>query len=382
MPWAMATPTRTRGFFEALFFHVGTGFRGFSCGGLILALNGKGVSVTTLVEPQQKIDPSPSQMMDWYRQMVLIRAFEMRCAQSYQQQKIGGFCHLYVGQEAVAVGSIAAVRPSDYVITAYRDHGHAIARGMDIYPLFAELYGKKTGCSHGKGGSMHFFDAEKNFFGGHAIVGAHIPLATGLGWAAKYRKEDRVVLCYFGDGAINQGSFHEALNLAGLFKLPIIFMVENNGYGMGTHLHRASAVTDLKLRTGDAYGIPGKDVDGMDCVAMYRMMVAAAEYCRKGNGSIFLDVKTYRYRGHSMSDPQKYRTKEEVAQYQEHDPIGRLEKQLKDAHVLDDKKVTQISDEIHAQVEAAHEKADADAYPDTADVWSDIYANPYGDYKL
>ncbi len=382
MPWAMATPTRTRGFFEALFFHVGTGFWGFSCGGLILALNGKGVSVTTLVEPQQKIDPSPSQMMDWYRQMVLIRAFEMRCAQSYQQQKIGGFCHLYVGQEAVAVGSIAAVRPSDYVITAYRDHGHAIARGMDIHPLFAELYGKKTGCSHGKGGSMHFFDAEKNFFGGHAIVGAHIPLATGLGWAAKYRKEDRVVLCYFGDGAINQGSFHEALNLAGLFKLPIIFMVENNGYGMGTHLHRASAVTDLKLRTGDAYGIPGKDVDGMDCVAMYRMMVAAAEYCRKGNGSIFLDVKTYRYRGHSMSDPQKYRTKEEVAQYQEHDPIGRLEKQLKDAHVLDDKKVTQISDEIHARVEAAHEKADADAYPDTADVWSDIYANPYGDYKL
>ena len=382
MPWAMATPTRTRGFFEALFFHVGTGFWGFSCGGLILALNGKGVSVTTLVEPQQKIDPSPSQMMDWYRQMVLIRAFEMRCAQSYQQQKIGGFCHLYVGQEAVAVGSIAAVRPSDYVITAYRDHGHAIARGMDIHPLFAELYGKKTGCSHGKGGSMHFFDTEKNFFGGHAIVGAHIPLATGLGWAAKYRKEDRVVLCYFGDGAINQGSFHEALNLAGLFKLPIIFMVENNGYGMGTHLHRASAVTDLKLRTGDAYGIPGKDVDGMDCVAMYRMMVAAAEYCRKVNGSIFLDVKTYRYRGHSMSDPQKYRTKEEVAQYQEHDPIGRLEKQLKDAHVLDDKKVTQISDEIHAQVEAAHEKADADPYPDNTEVWSDIYANPYGAYQV
>ena len=229
---------------------------------------------------------------------------------------------------------------------------------------------------------MHFFDTEKNFFGGHAIVGAHIPLATGLGWAAKYRKEDRVVLCYFGDGAINQGSFHEALNLAGLFKLPIIFMVENNGYGMGTHLHRASAVTDLKLRTGDAYGIPGKDVDGMDCVAMYRMMVAAAEYCRKGNGSIFLDVKAYRYRGHSMSDPQKYRTKEEVAQYQEHDPIGRLEKQLKDAHVLDDKKVTQISDEIHAQVEAAHEKADADPYPDNTEVWSDIYANPYGAYQV
>ncbi len=346
-----------------------------------MALNENGAAVTTLLEPQQKIDPSSSQMMDWYRQMVLIRAFELRCAQSYQQQKVGGFCHLYVGQEAVAVGSIAAVRPSDYVITAYRDHGHAIARGMDIHLLFAELYGKKTGCSHGKGGSMHFFDREKNFFGGHAIVGAHIPLATGLGWAVKYRKEDRVVLCYFGDGAMNQGSFHEAMNLAGLFKLPIIFMVENNGYGMGTQLDRASAVTDLKLRTGDGYGIPGKDVDGMDCVAMYRMLLAAADYCRKGHGAIFLDVKTYRYRGHSTSDPQKYRTKEEVARYQEHDPVGRLEKQLKDLHVLDDQKVAQISNEIHAQVEAASDKADADPYPDNQEVWSDIYANAYGPYQ-
>jgi len=341
-----------------------------------------GEDVKTLVEPGQKTEPSPAQLMDWYRQMVLIRQFELRCAQSYQQQKIGGFCHLYVGQEAVAVGSLAAVRPSDYVITAYRDHGHAIVRGMDIHPLFAELYGKKTGCSHGKGGSMHFFDAGKNFFGGHAIVAAHIPLAVGLGWAVKYRKEDRVVLCYFGDGAMNQGSFHEALNLAGLFKLPIIFLVEDNGYGMGTHVHRASAVTDLKLRTGDAYGIPGKDVDGMDCLAMYRMTLSAAEYCRKGNGSIFLQVKTYRYRGHSMSDPQKYRTREEVAQFQEHDPIGRLEKHLRAAGALDDKKVQAINDEIHKQVEEAHIRADNDPYPELDDVWTDIYANPFDPYKL
>lgn len=336
--------------------------------------------MTTLAQAAVKAEPSPSQLMDWYRQMALIRQFEVRCAQSYQQQKIGGFCHLYVGQEAVAVGTIAATRPTDYIITAYRDHGHAIARGMELAPLFAELYGKATGCSKGKGGSMHFFDAQKNFFGGHAIVGGHIPLATGLGWASKYRKDERVTLCYFGDGAINQGAFHEALNLAGLHKLPCIFLVENNGYGMGTHVHRASAVTDLKLRTEDAYGIPGKDVDGMDCVAMYKMTCAALEYCRAGNGSIFLEVKTYRYRGHSMSDPQKYRTKEEVTRYQEHDPIGRVEKILRDKGMLDDAKVQQINDEIHNQVEAAHAEADAAPFPTSEDIWRDVYANPYGPY--
>lgn len=331
-------------------------------------------------EPIHKVEPTPSQLMDWYRQMSLIRQFEVRCAQSYQQQKIGGFCHLYVGQEAVAVGTIAATRPSDYIITAYRDHGHAIARNMEIAPLFAELYGKGTGCSKGKGGSMHFFDAKKNFFGGHAIVGGHIPVATGLAWASKYRKEDRVTLCYFGDGAINQGSFHEALNIAGLYKLPVIFLVENNGYGMGTHVHRASAVTELRLRTHDAYNIPGKEVDGMDVVAMYKMTSAAVDYCRAGQGAMFLEVKTYRYRGHSMSDPQKYRTKEEVAKYQEHDPIGRLEQILKLRGLADDAKIAAINDEIHKQVEVAHAEADAAPYPESADIWKDVYADPYGPY--
>jgi len=336
--------------------------------------------VTTLAQEHHKAEPSPSQLLDWYRQMSLIRQFEVRCAQSYQQQKIGGFCHLYVGQEAVAVGTIAATKPSDYIITAYRDHGHAIARGMDITSLFAELYGKESGCSHGKGGSMHFFDKEKNFFGGHAIVGGHIPLAVGLGWAAKYRKEDRVTLCYFGDGAINQGSFHEALNLAGIHKLPCVFLVENNGYAMGTHLVRHSAVTDLKLRTEDAYNIPGKEVDGMDCIAMYKMATAAVEHCRSGKGSIFLEVKTYRYRGHSMSDPQHYRTKEEVSKYQEHDPVGRLEKLLRAQELLDDAKVQQISDEIHAQVDAAHAAADAAPFPPREDIWKDVYADPFAPY--
>ncbi|MEI8194423.1 MAG: pyruvate dehydrogenase (acetyl-transferring) E1 component subunit alpha [Phycisphaerae bacterium] len=336
--------------------------------------------MTTVVESTPKVEPTPSQLLDWYRQMSLIRQFEVRCAQSYQQQKVGGFCHLYVGQEAVAVGSIAATRPTDYIITAYRDHGHAIARGMELAPLFAELYGKESGCSHGKGGSMHFFDKERNFFGGHAIVAGHVPLAVGLAWAAKYRKEDRVTLCYFGDGAMNQGSFHEALNLAGLFKIPVIFLVENNGYGMGTHVHRASAVADLRLRTEDAYGIPGKDVDGMDCIAMYKMAHTAVEYCRQGNGALFLEVKTYRYRGHSMSDPQKYRTKDEVTKFQQHDPIGRLEKVLRDKGLLDDPKVQAFNDEIHSYVEAAHAQADAAPFPPKEDIWKDVYSNPYGPY--
>src|SRR3954465_7620087 len=231
--------------------------------------------------------------------MLLIRRFEERASQQYQAQKIGGFCHLYIGQEAVVCGAVAAVRPDDYLITAYRDHAHALARGTSANACMAELFGKATGCSRGLGGSMHYFDRERHMYGGHAIVAAHVPRAVGMAFASKYRDEDRVTLCFFGDGAINQGSFHEALNLAGLYKLPCIFMVENNGYGMGTHVRRASAVTDLKLRTEDAYGIPGKEVDGMDCLAMYHMTRDAIEYCRAGHGSLFLEVKTYRYRGHS-----------------------------------------------------------------------------------
>jgi pyruvate dehydrogenase E1 component alpha subunit len=338
------------------------------------------VTTTAFTSATPKLEPTSVQLLDWYRQMSIIRQFEVRCAQSYQQQKVGGFCHLYVGQEAVAVGSIGATQPTDYIITAYRDHGHAIARGMPLAALFGELYGKETGCSHGKGGSMHFFDKSRNFFGGHAIVGAHVPLAVGLGWSAKYRKEDRVTLCYFGDGAINQGAFHEALNLAGLHKLPCIFLVENNGYGMGTQVTRASAVSELKLRTGDAYGLPGKEVDGMDCVSMYQMTRDALEYCRAGHGAIFLEVKTYRYRGHSMSDPQKYRTKDEVSRYQEHDPIGRLEKVLREKNLLDDAKVVAITKEVQDMVERAHLEADGAPYPPKEDIWKDVYANPFPPY--
>jgi len=228
---------------------------------------------------------------------------------------------------------------------------------------------------------MHFFDKRKHFFGGHAIVGGHVPLAVGLGWAVKYRKEDRVVLCYFGDGAMNQGAFHEAMNLAGLHKLPCVFIVENNGYGMGTHVHRASAVADLHRRTKDAYNIPGKQVDGMDCLAMYHITKDAIAYCRSSNGAIFLEAKTYRYRGHSMSDPQKYRTKEEVAHYQAHDPIGRLEKLLKEKKVLDAAKIDVIHAEIHELVEAAHREADAAAFPPKEELWQNVYAQPFPPYS-
>src|SRR6478609_7267527 len=250
--------------------------------------------VTTRIAPPlsgtPKVEPSPSQLLDWYRQMALIRQFEVKCAQSYQQQKIGGFCHLYVGQEAVAVGSLAATRPADYIITAYRDHGHAIARGMELAPLFAELYGKATGCSRGKGGSMHFFDKEKNFFGGHAIVAGHIPLATGLGWAAKYRKEDRVVLCYFGDGAINQGSFHEALNLAGLYKLPCIFVVENNLFAMGTSVERSTSLKEIVDRA-EGYDIPGYVADGMNFREVRDTLSEVVTSIRKDPPPAFVEVR-------------------------------------------------------------------------------------------
>jgi len=242
------------------------------------------------------------------RQMLLIRRFEEQCAQSYGLRKIGGFCHLYIGQEAVAVGAIAALDlAKDYVLTAYRDHGHALACGMDPNVCMAELYGKVTGCSRGKGGSMHLFDVAHHMYGGNGIVGSHIPVATGVALKIRYRKEDGVVLCFFGDGAIHQGAFHESLNLAKIWQLPIIYMCENNQYGMGTDFRRVSAVDDFSIM-GDSYGIPGAQVDGMNVLAVYEAVRAAAARARRDGCAAFLEIKTYRYKGHSMSDPAKYRT--------------------------------------------------------------------------
>src|ERR1700724_855692 len=259
--------------------------------------------------------------------MLLIRRFEERASQQYQAQKIGGFCHLYIGQEAVVVGAVSAVRDDDYIITAYRDHGHALARGTSANACMAELFGKASGCSQGLGGSMHFFDKKNHMYGGHAIVGAHVPLAAGLAFASKYREEDRVTLCFFGDGAINQGSFHEALTLIALYKLPVVLVCENNLFAMGTSVQRSTSLRQIVDRA-EGYDIPGEIVDGMNFREVRDKVAEMVDSIRKEPHPAFLEVRTYRYRGHSMSDPASYRTKQELEKYRLDDPITRLRAQL------------------------------------------------------
>jgi pyruvate dehydrogenase E1 component alpha subunit len=276
-------------------------------------------------------------LVDLLVQMLRIRRFEEKAAQAYGLQKIGGFCHLYIGQEAVAVGSIATLDlTTDYVVTAYRDHGHALACGMTPNECMAELYGKATGCARGKGGSMHFFSAEKNFLGGNGIVGGQIPVATGAALKISYNEENGVVLCYFGDGAIHQGTFHESLNLAKIWNLPIVYIVENNQYGMGTNFQRVSAVTDFSVM-GASYGFPGKQVDGMNVLTVYEELTESVEKARKERIPSLVEIKTYRYRGHSMSDPAKYRGKEELNEYKKQDPIAILLDEMLDAKVITEK---------------------------------------------
>src|SRR5438552_3675987 len=259
--------------------------------------------------------------------MLLIRRFEERASQQYQAQKIGGFCHLYIGQEAVVVGAVAAGRDDDYVITAYRDHAHALARGTSADACMAELFGKETGCSRGLGGSMHFFDRSRHMYGGHAIVGAHVPLAAGMAFASKYRTEDRVTLCFFGDGAINQGSFHEALNLIALFKLPVVLICENNLFAMGTSVKRSTSLKQIVDRA-EGYDIPGEIVDGMNFCEVRDKLAEIVSSIRKDPHPAFIEIRTYRYRGHSMCDPASYRTKDELEKYRLDDPITRLRAQL------------------------------------------------------
>jgi pyruvate dehydrogenase E1 component alpha subunit len=276
--------------------------------------------------------------------MLLIRRFEERASQQYQAQKIGGFCHLYIGQEAVVVGAIAAVRFDDYIITAYRDHAHALARGTSANACMAELFGKDTGCSRGLGGSMHFFDKEHHMYGGHAIVGAHVPLACGLAFACKYRNEDRVTLCFFGDGAINQGAFHEALNLAALFKLPMIFVCENNLFAMGTSVERSTSLRQIVDRA-EGYDIPGCVVDGMNFRHVRDTLSGVVESIRQDPHPAFVEARTYRYRGHSMSDPASYRTKEQLEKYRLDDPITRLRAQLTREGKLTNEKFDELDKE-------------------------------------
>ncbi len=314
-----------------------------------------------------------NKLVEMYHTMVLIRRFEEAAAKAYSMQKIGGFLHLYIGQEAVAVGAEAAIRDDDYMITAYRDHGHAISRGTDPKILMAELFGKYTGSSKGKGGSMHFFDAKRNMLGGHAIVGAQIPLGTGIAFKVKYRKEDRVCLTFMGDAAMNQGSFHEALNLAALWKLPVVYIVENNMYGMGTAVDRASAVTELYKR-GCAYGIEGMVADGMNVFAVYDAVKEAAKKARELSLPTLLEIRTYRYRGHSMSDPDSiYRTKQEVEEEKRRDPIEQMKRFLLAGKIATQKEIDGVEEEVKRQVAEAVEFAENSPEPPMESMYDDIY---------
>jgi pyruvate dehydrogenase E1 component alpha subunit len=308
------------------------------------------------------------------REMVLIRRFEEKAGQMYGLRKIGGFCHLYIGQEAVAVGTVGALDLTrDYVVTGYRDHAHALVSGMSPDSVMAELYGKVTGCSKGKGGSMHMYDAGRHMLGGNGIVGSQIPVATGAAYKIRYRKEDGVVLCYFGDGAIHQGAFHESMNLAKIYNLPIIFVCENNHYGMGTDYRRVSAVLDFSVM-GAAYDIPGRQVDGMDVIAVHREMSEAVEAVRRESKPMFFEMKTYRYRGHSMSDPAHYRTKEELEQYREQDPIIILKKHMVEAKMIDEEEYQKIDDEAKEISNRAADFADASEEPPLEALYDDVLA--------
>jgi pyruvate dehydrogenase E1 component alpha subunit len=315
---------------------------------------------------------SKDELLKYYREMVLIRRFEERAGQLYGMGLIGGFCHLYIGQEAVAVGMEAASKDGDQVITGYRDHGHMLAAGMDPKAVMAELTGRSGGSSKGKGGSMHMFDIETGFFGGHGIVGAQVSLGTGLAFADFYRQNGNVSFTYFGDGAANQGQVYESFNMAQLWKLPVVYVIENNEYAMGTSLARASATVNLSQR-GASFGIPGETVDGMDVFAVKEAAERAAEHARSGKGPYILEMKTYRYRGHSMSDPAKYRTKEEVDEVKTtRDPIDHIKTMLQQAGVAEDE-IKTIDNEIKAIVLEAVEFAQTSPEPDPSELYTDVY---------
>ncbi|HEY1770824.1 MAG TPA: pyruvate dehydrogenase (acetyl-transferring) E1 component subunit alpha [Chthoniobacterales bacterium] len=306
--------------------------------------------------------------------MLLIRRFEERASQQYQAQKIGGFCHLYIGQEAVVTGAVAATRPDDYIITAYRDHAHALARGTSADACMAELFGKATGCSRGLGGSMHYFDKSNHMYGGHAIVGAHVPLAAGMAFASKYRHEDRVTLCFFGDGAINQGSFHEALNLSGLFKLPVIFICENNFFAMGTSVKRSTSLEQIADRAR-GYDMPSVIIDGMSFREVRDKLSELIASIRKDPHPAFVEARTYRYRGHSMSDPASYRTKEELEKYRLEDPITRLRAQLQREGVLTNEQFDELDKEAKEAAMKSVKFAEESPEPPVDQLYDYTFAN-------
>src|SRR6185295_15316451 len=325
--------------------------------------------VTTVSAPSP-----PIPLKQFYSDMLLIRRFEEKAGQLYGMGLVGGFCHLYIGQEAVVVGMTAAKRDGDQIITAYRDHGHMLACGMDPKMVMSELTGRASGYSKGKGGSMHMFSASKQFYGGHGIVGAQVPIGTGLAFANKYRGNKSVCLTYFGDGAANQGQVYESFNMAELWKLPVVYVIENNQYAMGTSVARSSAVADFSKR-GASFGIPGVTVDGMDVEAVQQAGLEAFEYCRSGKGPIILEMKTYRYRGHSMSDPAKYRSKEELTEMREkRDPIENFGKKLVERGVVNEQDLKQMDAEVKRVVVEAAEFATESPEPALSELYTEIYA--------
>lgn len=327
------------------------------------ALNMKASGRATL--PKEKL-------LAMYREMLTIRRFEEKAGQLYGMGLIGGFCHLYIGQEAVVTGIQAAAKQGDAVITTYRDHAHMISCGMDPKGIMAELTGRIGGFSKGKGGSMHMFSVEKQFWGGHGIVGANVPLGTGMAFAQKYKSSDNITMTYFGDGAANQGQVYESFNMASLWHLPVLYIIENNEYAMGTSTKRHAADTQL-FRRGESFGIPGVQVNGMDVLEVYRAAKEVIEKIRNGGGPMLMEVKTYRYRGHSMSDPAKYRSKEEVEDYKENrDPINQFKKYLEKEGIANEAAFKKIEDEVKAIVNEAAEFAKESPEPDVTELWTDI----------
>ncbi len=323
-----------------------------------------------------KLTFSKETYIKWFEEMTLMRKFEEKCAQLYGQQKIRGFCHLYIGQEAVVAGTMSAITKDDSLITAYRDHAHALACGISANQVMAELFGKVTGCSGGKGGSMHMFSKEHNFYGGHGIVGGQIPLGAGIALAEQYLGTKNLCVCYFGDGAARQGALHETFNMAMLWKLPVIFVCENNEYAMGTSVERTTNMLDL-YKIGLGYDMPSFQVDGMKCETVHTAIAEAAERARSGNGPTFLEIKTYRYRGHSMSDPAKYRTKEELEDYKLQDPIENVRQSILTNKWAATEDLEQIETETEELVLRAVDFAENSEYPSAEALYTNIYEEEY-----
>jgi pyruvate dehydrogenase E1 component alpha subunit len=326
------------------------------------------------MEKQEFLQLEKQDYLDMYHEMVLIRRIEERSAELYQQGKIGGFLHLYIGQEAVSTGLISARKSQDRIITAYRDHGVAINSGISAREVMAELLGKVTGTSKGKGGSMHMADVEKNFWGGHAVVGAHLPIATGMALTDLYLEHPAVTICMFGDGATNIGYFHEALNLSKVWNLPILWVCENNQYGMGTSVDRASAVPEIRQKA-EGYNIPNERINGMNVIEVRQAAEKYLEFIREGNGPFFLEIVTYRFRGHSMGDPERYRQKEEIEHWQKDDPIGIFRRYLLEEEIAKEGELDDLETQVEAEVEDAVQFAESSPEPEPGALFEDIYVD-------